>query len=385
MRGFKAGSSSAFSAREAQALERGFGFAREPRRVGLKARLEGRPIGLRKLRARAKERPHDLVAQPRDRAFPGRVEPVRERQRAVGLDARQGQGRERGRVGRQNLARKRLVGSERRIERRTRGGIERGEPHAREIIVDLGGERGEKRGGAFGLVAERQQRGVAALGLVAPGDERRRFGEEAIDQRLRHAGLARAVGLGAETLHDVGERALGRLVLGRGERDDAVAVERRAVIDVLDVERVLERDFRRARFAEPVQDRLGRGADLRAQIVRLVDRLERKRVAAAREHRRILEESGGPGDRVNHFRRADAAVLVGIDQIERARVELDAARRARERHPQFLVERADRGGIGPAVDAHLVDAAGAEEAPDMALLPLRLRHPRPPLSCSISG
>jgi hypothetical protein len=57
--------------------------------------------------------------------------------------------------------------------------------------------------------------------------------------------------------------------------------------------------------------------------------------------------------------------VIGIDQFERRLVEFDAAGRAGQRHPELLVELAERRQVGAGVEAHLVEAAGPEEAPDM--------------------
>jgi len=55
--------------------------------------------------------------------------------------------------------------------------------------------------------------------------------------------------------------------------------------------------------------------------------------------------------------------VVGVDAVERALVEFDAAGRAGEGDPQLLVERRDRGNFARVVEADLVEAAGPEEAP----------------------
>ena len=72
---------------------------------------------------------------------------------------------------------------------------------------------------------------------------------------------------------------------------------------------------------------------------------------------RTTEEFGG----------ADPAVLVGVDEVERAGVEADAAGGAGEDDPELLVEFGEPGDILARADAHLVEPASAEKAPAVAV------------------
>jgi hypothetical protein len=61
------------------------------------------------------------------------------------------------------------------------------------------------------------------------------------------------------------------------------------------------------------------------------------------------------------FGRANPSVLVRIDEIERLCVELDAARRTRQRHPEFLVELIEMSDVLAPLQFDLIEAARAKE------------------------
>ncbi|MFO0980187.1 MAG: hypothetical protein U1E76_00310 [Planctomycetota bacterium] len=96
---------------------------------------------------------------------------------------------------------------------------------------------------------------------------------------------------------------------------------------------------------------------------RVVDRLERHRVGCLEQLVRIPDHAADPVDRVDDLLRAHAPIVVGVEQVERALVELEPLHRTAERDPQLLVEILDREQISAGVEARLVDAAGTKEAP----------------------
>ena len=55
--------------------------------------------------------------------------------------------------------------------------------------------------------------------------------------------------------------------------------------------------------------------------------------------------------------------MVGVDEVEGFVVELNTAGGAGEGDPEFSVEEVEVGDVGAGVEADLVEAAGAEEAP----------------------
>ena len=77
----------------------------------------------------------------------------------------------------------------------------------------------------------------------------------------------------------------------------------------------------------------------------------------------ILEVLAGPLDCGDQFGAADAAISVGVDQRERALVEVQSARRAAQRDPELLVQVSEIKKIIGAFKTHLVQPAGAGEFP----------------------
>ena len=58
-------------------------------------------------------------------------------------------------------------------------------------------------------------------------------------------------------------------------------------------------------------------------------------------------------------------VGVRVQQIERARIELDAADGHGERDPQLLIQFVEMDDIGAIAERHLIDPADAKELPSM--------------------
>ena len=80
---------------------------------------------------------------------------------------------------------------------------------------------------------------------------------------------------------------------------------------------------------------------------------------------RILQTAARPFRGGDNFRRANASVLVGVNQRKRLGVEFQADRRARERDPELLVELVERQQVGATVEPDLVESARAKEFPLM--------------------
>ena len=97
----------------------------------------------------------------------------------------------------------------------------------------------------------------------------------------------------------------------------------------------------------------------------VVDGGERHRVAAFDEVVRILEHRAGPLDGGDEFGRADAAVLVGVNQRGGLGAKFQAGGRAGQRDPEFLVELVEVHQVGTGFEFDLVKAAGAKEFPHM--------------------
>ena len=90
-------------------------------------------------------------------------------------------------------------------------------------------------------------------------------------------------------------------------------------------------------------------------------RLERR--AAFEQVVRIFHQAARPFGGGDEFRRAHAAVLVGVNQRKRGLVEFDARGGAGERDPELLVELVEVQQVGARADDDLVESAGAEEFP----------------------
>ena len=91
------------------------------------------------------------------------------------------------------------------------------------------------------------------------------------------------------------------------------------------------------------------------------ERVECDAVAARHQLVGVAQVRAGPFAGRDQLRRPDATVLVGIDEVERAAVELDASGGAGEGHPELLVEFTDVCDVRTIADQNLVHAAGAEE------------------------
>ena len=78
---------------------------------------------------------------------------------------------------------------------------------------------------------------------------------------------------------------------------------------------------------------------------------------------RVLQAAPGPLGGGDEFRRADAAVLVGINQGQGGLVELQPGGGAGQGDPELLVELIEGHEVGPGFQPDLVKAAGTKEFP----------------------
>jgi hypothetical protein len=352
-------------ARSAQPADRAGRLARGPLGMRREASAERGPLVRGQARLGLAELRLDHGrAQPLDRGGPRGVEAVGQRQRPSRLDARQ---RELGHLLRRDrhvLRGDREVLLLAPVQRGDRAAVEGSEPAAREVVLDLGAHRRPGGAGVLGALAERPQREVA-LALLPPRRPGLALGEEAVEQRLVDAGPPAAVGHRADGRDDVLDELARRGVVGHRRRDDAVAVQLRlgeAAGRVLDVG---QRDRRRLLLAQALEQlahalehRLARGPAV-------VDGGERDLVASDLERRKVAQALAAPLHGADDLGRADAAVLVGVDERERALVVLEALDRAGQRSPQLEVEVAEVGEIVRRLEADLVEAARARELPAM--------------------
>ncbi|MCY1237748.1 hypothetical protein D9M72_504570 [compost metagenome] len=119
----------------------------------------------------------------------------------------------------------------------------------------------------------------------------------------------------------------------------------------------------RVLLAEQVEDAPAFLREVGARRARVVEVVQRQRAAAREQHVGAAQPLAGPLAGRDDFGRSHAAVAVGVDEVERARIEVDAARGAGECDPQFLVELGDACDVLAAAEHHLIHAAGTDELP----------------------
>jgi hypothetical protein len=88
-----------------------------------------------------------------------------------------------------------------------------------------------------------------------------------------------------------------------------------------------------------VEDRFRGFAYRLAALGCVVDGGQRQTVSGVLQIFFVFEDGDGPLDSLQHLGCANTSVVIGIDQVQRALVEFNAARRTGERRPQLLVER----------------------------------------------
>ena len=351
------------AALEAELLASGSGFASGPRFVSAELGRKRRPVRFRERRLVAENRLDGRRAQGSHCSGPGGVQRILERKRLAGLDAREREACDFGGGDGQILRREREVFGLLPVQRRERALIKCRQPTAREVIVHLRLHRLERRCGCLGLVAQREDGRRVRLSLLPPIRKRRRLREELVHLALRDAGPAAAVRLAAEARDDVGDDRLRRIIRRGFSGHDAVAVKLRLGENLRGVACVFQRDRRGVLLAEVCENLFGGREELLAFRRRVVDGTELNRAGAAQQIIRVLHHRAGPLDRRDDLRRANASVLVRVDQVERLRVELDAAGRAAQRGPQLLIELVEIREIGSRCEVNLLEAAGAEKAP----------------------
>lgn len=77
----------------------------------------------------------------------------------------------------------------------------------------------------------------------------------------------------------------------------------------------------------------------------------------------IFQQTGDPFSSGDEFRRADAAILVCVNERERFRIELKLGGGAGEGNPEFLVKLIEIGEVCSGFEFDLIEPARAEEFP----------------------
>ena len=212
------------------------------------------------------------------------------------------------------------------VERGGAARFVRGDAAAREVVFDLRLDRAERLGGGGGRVVQR-------LGDIrlAGGEPRNAVVDglhHLVGFRLVDARLAAAIGDRAHTRDRVFDQLLELGVVGRFWNYDAIAIELRLGKRLRDRIRIGDGDQLGVGFAEFLEHPLRRRDDLVVLEIAEVDL-----VRALQDVVRILEHGPDEHDLALDIVDADPAILVGIDQVERLDIEIDALDRHRERNP----------------------------------------------------
>ena len=351
-------------AREAEFLDGAARFAAEPRFIRGELAVQFHPLRLsQRLLLRTEHRCNRRAVHGGQRAGPRRIHGLEQRQRITRADAGE---RKAGHFVRRDLhvlCGEREVFGFHAVERTERAAIECSEAAASKIIVHLRPHRAQRMHGRFGVFAE--HRDFLARAPTHPLRVGLQLFEKLLHFRRVHADRAGAIVHAAERAHDVFDQRLHGGVFRRLGRDDAVAVERARTEDPRGVRGFGSGERRGIGFAEIAQN-LARGGDEGfARLVCLVHRGERKRSFALEQIGRVAEACGGPLDRGNQLRHANAPVTVRIDHCECFLVDFEPLHRAAERHPQLLVERVEVQHVLRRFEGNLVEPARAIEFPTM--------------------
>jgi hypothetical protein len=300
------------------------------------------------------------VAQGVQRGLPRRVDALRQRQPGLRRDACQRQRAQfvalhaQGQAGQLGVVR--VAG----VEGIGGAGVERGQLAAGEVVVHLGLyrlKRGLHGGGDVGAVGRPQ--GVPVQHLLG-------VGHKGVEQGLRHTRLAAAVqrrfgaGVGQHVFH---QRGHFRIAGGQGQRHHAVAVGVLGHKQAAGVGKV--GGLQRGAFglAQALQHLARRRQQACAFGVVGLQRVQRQCVAGLEQQVGRTQALASPAHRLQQFGHADAAIVVAVEQAQRPGVKLQPAGGAGQHRPQFLVQFAQVLQVLRVVDAHLVKAAAAQEAP----------------------
>ncbi len=133
--------------------------------------------------------------------------------------------------------------------------------------------------------------------------------------------------------HDVVDGLSRGFVVGRVGGNDAVPVEAGGGEDFRGVGHIVERDGLGVGLAQVFQDALGPGAQILAGLGGLADGVDGQRSVALEEVVQIAEDFPHEAKRLENLGNADATVLVGVEEIQRARGKLQPARGTGQRQP----------------------------------------------------
>ena len=308
----------------------------------------------------AVDRHHHTLVELVDGALPGRVEPLAQRQvvamlhhgqRQAGYFAGIGQ-RQRGQT--HQLF---FLG----VHQRGRTRIELGHGHAGEIVVNLAAHRAQRLDRRHRTFTKGVQPLLGSAGM--PGMQLARLIEESSDLLDADGRLAAAVSLRAEAGDDVGDGGLELGILGQGCRHQAVAIGLLRREQLRQIGGIARRQIVAIRPPEHAQQALGGQTQVPAHgIVSERGKLQRP---VLKQHGGVTQTRQRPVHHIENFRRADTTVIVQVDVLQHAPIQLQVVHRAGQAGPEFLVKAAQRGEVGGGFQLYLVEAASTEEAPAM--------------------
>ena len=239
--------------------------------------------------------------------------------------------------------------------------IELGHGHAGEVIVDLGANRAQRldrRHRAF-------TKSVQPLlgGARMPGMQLTRLIEEGGDLFGGDGRLATAVGLRPQAGDDVGDGGLEFGIVGKGCRYQAVAVGLMRREQLRQISGIGRRQVLTIGPAEHTQQALC--SQTQAHTHGIVGERRQQQRPLLEQHGRITQAGQRPVDHIENLRRANTTVIVQVDVLQHAPVQLQVVHRAGQAGPEFLVQAAQGGEVGRGFQLYLIEAAGTEEAPAM--------------------
>ena len=250
-----------------------------------------------------------------------------------------------------------LVG--RHVHGRCDGGIEADQLAAHEEVGHLVLHRLAGGEGGGGIVPVGQDRGRVGRSGILPGGIVGEGRVEGLDLLRRDARLPATVGGRTDLLGNRRDERLQGLVFGGSLGDDAVAVEAGLREDGHAVGGFVHRDL--VLFEAEVREDLFRGIiEFLSGFAIRIDAVEFQHALPFEDGVLVLDHGGQPLRRRHDLGHADAAVAVGVDEVQGPLVDGEVLGRTAEDRPKFLVKFSEVGDIlarGDADPGHSAEGA----------------------------
>ena len=190
-----------------------------------------------------------------------------------------------------------------------------------------------------------------------------RLVEESGDLLGTDGRLATAVGLCTQAGDDVGDGGLELGIIGHAGWHQAIAigfVRREQQCQISGIGRCQALGVGTPEYAQQTLR-----SQTQAGAFGIVGERREQQRAVLKQHGRITQARQRPVDHIENLRRANTTVIVQVDVLQHAPVQLQVVHRAGQAGPEFLVQAAQGGEVGRGFQLHLIEAAGTEEAPAM--------------------